>query len=102
VGIYDLYIKTKIMQRCESHFMNYLKDMGAENEALNDEDIKLIEKNLSYLMDMMAEIVEEKGDNKDAYAEIIDNIIGFCIMGKMNEARLVRVINEKLKDLKDE
>lgn len=93
-GMLDLYLKEKIMSRCEASFNEFLKEHDAEEEKLTDKDREIIESQIDYLMDMVEEIYLEFEKETDALIEITDRLIGICIMGKMNEARLCNVINK--------
>ena len=97
-SIFDLYLKEKIMRNCEENFIDFLKEHASEDEQLTAEDRKLIENQVEYIIDLIERVYLQHDNEVDALVEITDRLIGICIMGKMNEARLCNVINEKLKD----
>jgi hypothetical protein len=96
-SIYDQYLKDNIMDNCLDYFRQYLTEEEAMDEILTEEDQELIYKQIDYIMDMIVRIYNENEDERDALAEIVDKLIGFCIVGKMNEARFCRLLNEKEK-----
>lgn len=99
-SILNHYFKEEIMAKCEAYFMKYLEDEGAEKEILSNADMQLVEKQLDYLLNMVDDLLAQDEDINDAYANIVDHLVGFCILGKMNEARLCNIINKML-DEKD-
>lgn len=92
-SVLDYYLKGNILRKCEEHFNAHLKEEGFEHEKLLPKERELMEKQLGYLLDMIVEISSQYEDDFDGYAEIIDKLIGFCIISKMNECRLCRIIN---------
>lgn len=97
-SIYDQYLKDNIMTHCLDYFRKYLAEEEAVDEILTEEDQKLIYSQIDYIMDMIVRIYREYDDERDALAEIVDKLIGFCIVGKMNEARFCRLLNERDSD----
>jgi hypothetical protein len=94
-GIYDLYIKNDIMESCEVFFDRYLKEEGVPHEGLTSEDRAAVDGQVDHLLDMITKIHRDHPDDYDEVTdELIDKLIGMVILGKMNEARLCRVVNE--------
>lgn len=101
-GIYDLYIKSDIMENCEAFFKKYLDGEGVLHEGLTDENRETVGKQVDYILDMLTEIHIDHPDDYDKVTdEAIDKLIGMCILGKMNEARLCNLLNECVDRLKD-
>ena len=102
-SIYDEYIKSGIMEHCEVFFNKYLKEEGVTGEGLCDEERKIVGTQVDYILSMMTEIHLEHKDNYDEITdEIIDKLISMCVVAKMNEARLCRLLNEAADKLKDD
>ena len=92
-SIYDLYIRDNIMEICEAHFNEHLKDLNGPGEALTEEDRDFIRKQLDDLLTLISDTLGHYGtENLEGYDDIIDKLVGFCIISKMNEARLSRII----------
>jgi len=100
-SIFDLYLKESIMVACEAYFNDYLESEGVIEEALSDEERKTVSQQIDIIIDMMGRIYKDHDDEFEAYGEIVDKLIGFCIVAKMNEARLCRLLNEAAEKLKD-
>jgi len=100
-SIYDQYVKDRIMTECESYFIDYLKRAEVDHEKLNDQDIDIIENQLAYLLTLVDDVLKEQEEPMDAFSDIVDQLIGYCILGKMNEARLCNVINKMLEEKED-
>jgi len=95
-SIFDLYLRNDIMNRCESFFDEYLIEQGVPEEKLTEEDRKLVEQQVDAILDMITRIhLENEGSELTQASEVIDKLIGFCVVAKMNEARLCRLLNEK-------
>jgi len=93
-SIYDLYIRDNIMETCETYFNNHLEDYDILNESLTEEDRDLIRKEIdNMLIFIAAQLKKFPPDSFEAYDDIIDKLVGFCVISKMNEVRLGRVIN---------
>lgn len=94
-GLYDLYIKNDIMENCEAFFNQYLKEEGVPDEGLSEEERELVGHQVDFLLDMMTEIHKENPDDYNEVTDtIIDKLIGMCVVAKMNESRLCRLLNE--------
>ena len=101
-GIYDLYLKSDIMESCEEFFNRYLKEEGVPHEGLTEKDREVVGKQVDYLLDMITKIhIDHPDDYDEVTDETIDKLIGMCILGKMNEARLCNLLNECNDLLKD-
>ena len=100
-SLFDLYLRDNIMDTCEAYFNDYLRDEGVSNEKLNEDDRVVVGYQIDILIDMIERIYKEYDDEFESYGEMIDKLIGFCIVGKMNEARLCRLLNEA-EDKKDD
>lgn len=98
----DMYMKNNIMTACEKYFNDFLEQEGVPDEALIEEEREQIELQVDYLLAMIQDIYTSHGDEIDAYAEIIDKLIGVNVLAKMNEARLCRLLNEAADKLKDD
>jgi hypothetical protein len=99
-SIFDLYLKDNIMINCEEYFMDYLESENFENESLTSEDRDLIENQVDNLLMIIEKTYLSFENETDALMEIIDKLIGFCIVGKMNEARLCNIINKLIEENK--
>ena len=101
-GITDLYVKEEIMAQCEASFAEYLKRENDKSGGLSDEDTVLIRGQLDALFEMMDNILikarEEGIDEFTAYSTVVDQLIGYCIISKMNEVRLCNTIDLILKE----
>ena len=83
------------METCEAHFNEHLKDHNSLDEALTEEDRALIEKQVDDLLILISDTLKKyEPEDLEAYDDIIDKLVGFCIISKMNEARLCGVINK--------
>ncbi len=101
-SIFDLYLKDNIITKCENYFNSYLKQEGIPHEGLNEKEREASYKQLDVILDMITEIqLENGGDTIEAADIVVDKLVGLCIVSKMNEARLCRLLNESQKD-KDE
>lgn len=104
-GISDLYFREELIKQCEEHFETFIKEQGDEYNNLTDKDYKVVEEQVDFLFEMMDEVIQtHKNENKeeiDAYSQIIDQLCGYCVLSKMNEARLCNIINELI-DRKDD
>ena len=104
-GLYDMIIKSDIMENCEAFFNKYLEEEGVPDEGLTDKERELVGDQVDYLLDMMTNIYNEHPNDYDAVTDtIIDKLIGMCVVAKMNEARLCRLLNEAnslITELKD-
>jgi hypothetical protein len=101
-GLYDMIIKSDIMENCEAFFNKYLEEEGVPDEGLTDDERDLVGQQVDYLLDMMTDIYQEHPDDYDTVTDtIIDKLIGMCVVAKMNEARLCRLLNELNDKLKD-
>ena len=101
-GLWDFYIKADIMENCEAYFNKYLEEEKAPDEGLTDEERETVGRQVDYLLDMMTEIHQEHPDDYNEVTDtIIDKLIGMCVVGKMQEARLCRLLNELTDKLKD-
>jgi hypothetical protein len=94
-SIYDLYLKNNIIAECTKHFKEYLKEQDAENEDLGPEDLEGISLQIDVIIKLIVDIYREYDEEADALAAIVDKLIGICILGKMNEARLCKILNER-------
>lgn len=95
-SIFDLYLKDSIMSKCEEYFTNYLIKEGFEAEGLTEADRGLIESQIYTLLNAVEKTYNEHENENEGLLEITDKLISYCIIGKMNEARLCNVINELL------
>lgn len=94
-GLYDLFIKSDIMENCEAFFNKYLQEEEVPDEGLTDAERELVGEQVDYLLDMMTRIhLEHPDDYNEVTDTIIDKLIGMCVVAKMNEARLCRILNE--------
>jgi hypothetical protein len=100
-SMYDRYVKDRIMTECESYFIDYLKRAEVDHEKLSDDDISVIENQLDYLLTLVNNLLIKQEEPMDAFSDIVDQLIGYCILGKMNEARLCDVINKMLEEKED-
>lgn len=94
--ITDFYLKEKLLRQCEKYFAEYIAEEGSG--YLTDEDYKMFEDQINFIFEMMDDIVikykKENEEEIDAYAQIIDQLCGFLVIGKMNEARLCNILND--------
>ena len=101
-GILDLYVKEEILSQCETSFIEYLKVENDKSGGLSDENMDLIKGQLDALFEMMDAIIIKAGNEGvnefEAYSTIVDQLIGYCIISKMNEARLCNVIAQLIED----
>ena len=93
-SIYDLYMKDNIMSHCEEYFREYLEKEDALDEDLTDTERDIIRLQIDSLTNMIVRTYHNHEDESDALAEIVDQLIGFCIVGKMNELRFCRLLHE--------
>jgi len=100
-SIFDLYLKENIITSCEAYFNEYLEDENMPEEALNDEEREVVAQQVDIIINMIGRIYKEYDNEFEAYTEIVDKLIGFCVVSKMNEARLCRLLN-KVTDGKDD
>lgn len=101
-SIYDLYIKNDIMAACETYFNKYLKKEGVPHEGLTEEERELVSRQIDFILEMITRISAKHGDNEQAAADdIADKLVSLCVIAKMNEARLCRLLNEAADKLKD-
>lgn len=92
-SIYDLYIRDNVMEVCETHFNEHLKDQAVPGDSLTEEDRDFIRSQLDDLLTLISNTLASYGsENLEGYDDIIDKLVGFCIISKMNEARLSRII----------
>jgi len=102
-SIYDLYLKNDIMAACETYFNEYLKEEGVAHENLLEEERELVDRQVDFILSMITEIdLKHVGDERAATEEIVDKLVSVCIVTKMNEARLCRLLNEAADKLKDD
>lgn len=92
-SIFDMYLKNNIISKCEYFFNDYLQQEGVPDEKLTENELAFIEKQLDYLINMIVRTYNKNEDECDALAEITDKLLGFCIVAKMNESRLCRLLN---------
>lgn len=101
-GITDLYVKEEIMAQCESHFAEYLKKENDTTNKLTNDDLDLVRGQLDAIFDLIDDILfqfrEQDLDDMEAYSHVIDQLIGYCILSKMNEVRLCNTIDLMLKE----
>lgn len=89
----DFYLKEDIMRRCESVFNEHLKEQNCPDETLTDEERELIEEQVDSLLEMVDRLYDP--DNKfESAATMVDHLIGHIVVGKMNEARICRILNK--------
>ena len=93
-GLFDMYLRENILNKCEAFFMQYLEQEDAVDERLDEEDMKLVKVQLDYVLNMIQSILQEKGETEDAYDEIVDKLVGLTIVSKMNEVRLCKILNK--------
>ena len=95
--LFDLYIKEELLKQCEEHFAKFLEEQEGGG-YITKEDYSLFEDQIDYLFEMMDNIIgdyKKRGlDEFEAYAQIIDQLCGYCVLGKMNEARLCNMLND--------
>lgn len=94
-SIFDMYLKDSIISECEKFFNDYLKDEGVPEEGLTEGEWETIDKQVDYLIKIIQNIYAENENEVDALTEIVDKFMGLCIVSKMNEARLCRILNKK-------
>jgi len=95
-SIFDEYMKHNIMSKCEEFFFDYLAEAGLKDEYLTEEDREIVAKHIEFLMDMASEIhMEFKDDDEGAYDALVDKLVGTCVINKMNEVRLCRLLSER-------
>lgn len=101
MSMFDLYLKNNIMTACEKHFNDFLEKEGVPDEGLTEEEREIVGTQVDYLLRMIQDIYMEHKDDIEAYTEIADKLVGVCVLAKMNEARLCRILNiltDKIKD----
>jgi len=102
-SIYDLYIKNNIMAACETYFNKYLKKEGVPHEGLTEEERELVGRQIDFILEMITIINAKHGEDEQASADdIVDKLVSICVIAKMNEARLCRLLNEAADKLKDD
>ena len=92
-SIYDMYMRDNIMTTCEKYFRDYLDREGVPEEHLTDSERDLIYIHIDAITSMITDIYNKAGDGGDPDSTVIDKLIGICVIGKMNEARLCRLLN---------
>ncbi len=100
-SMFDLYLKNNIMTACEKYFNDFLEKEKVPDEGLTEEEREIVGTQVDYLLKMIQDIYMSFEDEMDAYTEITDKLIGVCVLAKMNEARLCRLLNiltDKIKD----
>lgn len=101
MSMFDLYLKNNIMTACEKYFNDFLVKEGVPEEGLSEEEREVVGTQIDYLLKMIQDIYMEHEDDIEANTAILDKLIGVCVLGKMNEARLCRLLNiltDKIKD----
>lgn len=98
MGLYDLYMRQNIFNYCAEYFDQYLKEEGSEEDQLTEEDVETVNDQIEFILNMIKEIYTKYDDELKANDAIIDKLIGMCVVTKMNEVRLCRVLNEKIED----
>ncbi len=90
------------MAACETYFNKYLKKEGVPFEGLIEEERELVGRQIDFILEMIAQISLKHGDDDQAAADdVADKLVSLCIITKMNEARLCRLLNEATDKLKD-
>lgn len=94
----DFYIKEELLIQCEKHFAKYLED--EDSGYLTEEDYKILEDQINFIFKLMDEIIadhkREGKEEMEAYSQIIDQLCGYLVLGKMNEARLCNILNDMM------
>lgn len=94
VSIYDLYIKSDIMDTCESFFNSYLEEEGVVDEGLSEAERETVGDQVDHILDMITRIHKQNpGDDGKSADEVVDKLIGYVVVAKMNEVRLCRLLN---------
>ena len=100
-SIYDLYLKDNIINKCETFFNIYLEQEGVPHKGLSDKEREAASDQLDIILNMILEIQSENVDEKEATGIIVDKLVALCVISKMNEAILCRLldeVNDKLRD----
>jgi hypothetical protein len=95
-SMYDLFLNENIMTACESFFNGFLKDGGIEG-CLTEDDRAMVGSQVDYIIGMIEKIWVNSATAEEGHTEIIDKLIGMCVVSKMNEARLCNLLSEKEK-----
>lgn len=91
------------MAACETYFNNYLKEEGVPHEGLTEEEREVVSRQVDFILEMITALdLKHNGDEQAATEEIVDKLISVCIVNKMNESRLCRLLNEASDKLKDD
>jgi len=99
-SIYNHYVENKILNRCEEYYAKFLADAEVEDH-LTDEDRIPVADHVNFLVSLVERAAkEEKDDNEDAIDTLVDVLICTCVLNKMNEVRLSRLLNEADDELK--
>jgi len=77
-SMFDMYLRDNVITTCETYFNSYLKKEGQ----------------LDVILDMITEIHLENEDEQEASNIVVDKLVSLCVVSKMNEARLCRLLNE--------
>jgi len=93
-SIYDMYLRDNVITTCETYFNSYLKKEGISYEGLSEEERELSYNQLDVILDMITEIHLENEDEQEASNIVVDKLVSLCVVSKMNEARLCRLLNE--------
>jgi len=93
-SIYDMYLRDNVITTCETYFNSYLKKEVISYEGLSEEERELSYNQLDVILDMITEIHLENEDEQEASNIVVDKLVSLCVVSKMNEARLCRLLNE--------
>ncbi len=91
------------MATCETFFNKYLEKEGAAHEGLNEEEREIVGRQIDFILEMITRVSEKHGEDEQRAADdIADKLVSLCIVTKMNEARLCRLLNEATDKLKED
>jgi hypothetical protein len=102
MSMFDLYLKNNIMTACEKYFNDFIEKEGVPDERLTEEERELVGTQVDYILKMIQNIYMKHEDDMEANTEILDKLIGICVLAKMNEARLCRLLNILIDKTKDD
>jgi hypothetical protein len=94
-SMFDMFIEENIMITCENFFNSYLDDEDCSDDRLTEDERNMVRGQVGYVIGMIERIWKENESEEAAHTEIIDKLIGMCIVSKMNEARFCRLLNKK-------
>lgn len=100
-SLFDMYLRSNIMSACETYFNDYLESEGLKEESLTEDDRTLIGEQIDAIIGMIERVYKEYDNKSEAYEDIVDKLIGFFVVAKMNESRLCKLLNEATDKLRD-